>query len=188
MLQRIAFVVFLAVFCQSYVMNPSAQGPAPAPAKPNPNNKIFQSPLFKLEIPKKNWDPILIGIGSSFVVFPEKSREAAVAIEAIKVRGLKDEEIVDQTATLEIDDWRKRRPLASGFKHEIITTPGGRVIVIDFTQPGSRGLERVRLYALLRGTDLYRVICTATPASFDKYQDVFRTMALTLTPTPAASQ
>jgi hypothetical protein len=41
------------------------------------------------------------------------------------------------------------------------------------------------MYTLPRGADWYRVICTTTQASFDKFKDTCHTVALSLTPTPA---
>jgi hypothetical protein len=195
MRQRIVLVTLVSIACGTLPLSLSARGAAPrgtpsqaqtgTPPAPNPNNKVVSAPGFRLEIPKKNWDPLPVGVGSSMVVFPERSREAIVAIEIVKVAPiavLKPEQIVEQTAKLEIEEWQARNPSASDFRHAILDTPGGKIIVLDFTQQGARGVERVRLYALPRGTHWYRVICTATQASFAKFEETFKTMAMSLTP------
>jgi hypothetical protein len=92
-------------------------------------------------------------------------------------------EITDQTANLEIEDWQVRRPLATGFSHQFVDFLGARSILIDFTQAGALGPEHVRLYTLPRGTDWYRVICTTTQPTFDKYKETFQRIALSVTPT-----
>jgi hypothetical protein len=140
---------------------------------------------FTVDYPKKDWQP-LVGAGSSLVVFVHKSREATVAIERTKVdHPLAQNDITEQTATLETDVWSARRPLSTGFSHQFVDTAGGgRLIVIDFTQPGPLGAEHVRMYTLPRGTDWFRVICTSTQASFEKYKDTCHKIALSLTPAP----
>jgi hypothetical protein len=91
-------------------------------------------------------------------------------------------EINNQTASLEIEDWQVRRPLASGFSHQFVDFNGARTILIDFNQPGAQGAEHVRLYTLPRGTDWFRAICTTTQASFDKYKETCHRIALSVTP------
>jgi hypothetical protein len=150
----------------------------------NPNNKVYEASGFRLEYPKRNWTPSGVGVGSAIVVFSEKSGEATVAVERIRIEHpLAQDEINDQTAKLEVEDWQARRPFATAPKPQIVQIGGGRVIVSDFTQPGSRGAEHVRMYTLPRGSDWYRVICTTTQASFDKYKDTCQSLAVSLTPT-----
>jgi len=165
------------------------QAAQPAAARPGPaagDQRMVLSSGFTVDYPKRDWQP-LVGVGSSFVVLFHKSREAAVAVERTKMPvPLAVNEIIDQTATLEIEDWQKRRPLTSGFSHQFVDFLGQRNILIDFTQAGSQGPEHVRLYALPRGTDWYRVICTTTLPTFDKYKETFQRIALSVT--PAGSQ
>ena len=176
-------LIVVAVLCgQASISGTPARQTAGAP-QTAADNRLRTSLGFVVDYPKKDWQ-VLVGAGSSLVVFVHKSRRATVAIERMRVEHpLAPSEITDQTAQLEIEDWQVRRPLATGFKHEF-TDFGGRVIVIDFTQPGAQGPERVRLYALPRGADWYRVICTAATDSFDKHKDTCQRMARSLTPTP----
>lgn len=163
-----------------------ATQPAAGAARPGPasgDQRMILSTGFTVDYPKKDWNT-LVGVGSSFLVLFHKSREAAVAIERTKVRNpLSINEINNQTATLEIEDWQVRRPLATGFSHQFVDFLGARSILIDFTQPGAQGPEHVRLYTLPRGTDWYRVICTTTLPTFDKYKEAFQRIALSVTPT-----
>ena len=163
-----------------------AAQPAPGAVRPGPaagDQRMTVSTGFTVDYPKKDWST-LVGVGSSAVVLFHKSREAAVAIERTKVRvPLAPNEINDQTATLEIEDWQVRRPLATGFAPQFVDFLGARSILIDFTQPGAEGPEHVRLYTLPRGTDWFRVICTTTQPTFDKYKETFQRIALSVTPT-----
>jgi hypothetical protein len=56
---------------------------------------------------------------------------------------------------------------------------GNRVIAIDFTRQGLRGPERVRQFSLPSGANLFRLICSSSPALFDRYAPVFEHMAET---------
>jgi hypothetical protein len=163
-----------------------AAQPAAGAVRPGPasgDQRMTLSTGFTVDYPKKDWQT-LVGVGSAYVVLFHKTREAAVAIERTKVRvPLAPNEINQQTAALEIEDWQVRRPLATGFSPQFVDFLGVRSILIDFTQPGSQGPEHVRLYTLPRGTDWYRVICTTTLPTFDKYKDTFQRIALSVTPT-----
>ena len=153
----------------------------PAVRRPGPNQLVATLPGFSVEYPKKDWQPIP-GVGSSLIVFVHKTREANVAIEQRKVPPLAPGDIVDLTARLEGEDWQARRPQPTTFTHRIQDMAGARLIVIDFVQTGAQGPERVRLYALPRGADWFRVICTAPQASFEKYSSTFQSIALSLIP------
>lgn len=193
-------IAFLAIFCGlSSILGAQAPKPGSKPtqpvksaepaagaARPGPaagDQRMTVSTGFTVDYPKKDW-LTLVGVGSSSVVLFHKSREAAVAVERTKVRvPLAINDINNQTATLEIDEWQLRRPLATGFSPQFVDFLGTRSILIDFTQPGAQGPERVRLYVLPRGTDWYRVICTTTLPSFDKYKETFQRIALSVTST-----
>ena len=160
----------------------------PTPAAPRPkakgDNRLDSLTGFTVDYPNKDWQP-LFGTGSAVVVLFHKSREVTVAIEAATVvNALSTREITDRTAELEVQDWAVRKPLATGYGHTFLDYDGERTIVIDFTQPGPRGPERVRMYTLPRGLDWFRVICTTAPASYEKYKDTCHKIALSLTPGP----
>jgi hypothetical protein len=159
-----------------------AQTTAVRPGPASSDQRLVIPSGFTVDYPKRDWQ-LLVGVGSSVVVLFHKSREAAVAIERTKTRvALALNEITDQTATLEIEDWQVRRPLASGFSHQFVDFNGARSILIDFNQPGARGAEHVRLYTLPRGTDWFRAICTTTQPTFDKYKETCHRIALSVTP------
>ena len=81
-------------------------------------------------------------------------------------------EINDQTANLEIEDWQVRRPLATGFSHQFVDFNGARTSSSSISPsrarraPSTCGSTR-----LPRGTDWFRVICTTTQPTFDKYKE-----------------
>ena len=88
------------------------------------DNRLTTFAGFTVDYPKKDWQ-VLGGTGSSVVVFVHKSREATVAIERTKIEHpLAANEIVEQTATLEVEEWQVRRPLSTGFAHQTRRLPG----------------------------------------------------------------
>ena len=175
----------LAIICaQSSLSGASPfQATGGPPAQAASDNRLTTLGGFTVDYPKKDWQ-MLVGAGSSLVVFFHKTREATVAIERTKVRPLAQNDITDQTVKLELEDWQARRPLSSALGKQLLNIAGGRFIMIDLLQPGPQGSERVRMYTLPRGADWFRVVCTTTQDSFEKYLDTCHRIALSLTPTP----
>jgi hypothetical protein len=166
--------------------NPAAAGqPAPAP-RPGPagtDQRFSGVAGFTIDYPKRDWS-LLPSVGSALVVFIHKSREALVAVERIKLPvALAPNDIIDETAKYEMEDWRSRRPYATGLAPQVFPYFDSKAIIIDLTQPGGLGPEHVRLYTIFRGSDKYRVICTTTLPTFAKYKDTIHRMALSLYPT-----
>jgi hypothetical protein len=184
MRHTIAMIVVLAtVGGRPLVTTGQGAQPAGPPPKASSDNRLTTLAGFTVDYPKKDWQ-LLGGTGSSVVVFLHKSREATVAIERTKIEHpLAPNEIVAQTATLEIEDWQARRPLSAGFSHQLLDAPAGRFILIDFSQPGPAGPELVRLYTMPRGNDWFRVVCTTTERAFEKHQATCHRIAQSLTKT-----
>jgi hypothetical protein len=155
-----------------------------APPKAASDNRLTTAAGFTVDYPKKDW-MVLSGTGSSLVVLFPKSRELTVAIERTKAgRALAPSDITNQTAGFEVEYWQGRRPQATLVSQNFTDYLGARSMVIDFTQPGPQGPERVRLYSMPRGLDWFRVICTTPQGTFEKYKDTCHKIALSLTPTP----
>jgi len=152
-------------------------------ARPSPNNRLATLPGFSVEYPKKDWDPFM-GIGSALITFVHKSREATIAIERTRLKPrFEMSDDVELTAQLEEDAWQNRRPQNLTFKHQLLELNGTRVLMLDFAQSDGQSAERVRLYALPRGTSWFRVICTTTPAAFDKHSAPCQNIALSVNST-----
>lgn len=136
--------------------------------------KSFQSPSqrYSVEYPS-DWQPQPGGTGA--VVFTQKKSEATVSIEYETLAvALEASDINDATAGYEIDHIKSQLPKADGFKKDIRTENGRRVIVIEYNRPAvTGGVERARQYSLIVGKDVYRINCSAAPALFDKYESVF---------------
>ena len=151
----------------------------------------FQAPSkrFAMQYPKKDWN-VVVGAGSVLVLFAHVKAEASVAVDhTVMKQALSRDEITQLFADLEVDDLKQREPAAQGFKTALRTeSDGRRIIVIEFTRPGIKGVEQVRQYLLPNGADLYRLICSAAPVHFGKYDAVFERMAATFTAPPSAGE
>jgi hypothetical protein len=175
-------IVALVILCGPPAISGAQVAKAPAAPKLPAVNRLTTLSGFTVEYPKKDWQ-VLVGTGSSLVVFAHKTREATVAIERTRVEHpLAPSELTPQTAKLESEDWLTRRPEATGFTSRILDWAATKIIVIDFTQPGPQGPEHVRMYTMPRGSDWYRVVCTTTQVSFEKHIDTCHRIALSLTP------
>jgi len=176
----IAMMVALATICVRSATT-AAQGSPPPLARTD--NRLTALAGFTVDYPKKDWQ-FLVGTGSAVVVFFHKNRQATVAIERTRIEHpLAPNEIVAQTATLEIEDWQARRPLSTSFSHQFMDVSGARFIVIDFSQPGPSGPEHVRMYTMPRGNGWFRVVCTTTQRTFETYKETCHRIALSLTKT-----
>jgi len=166
---------------------PAAGGQPATPQTVRPlaksDKRIESKTGFIVDYPKKDWQEIVLGTGSSQLVLFHKNKQVTVAIERTTVpNALTRKEITEQTAKLEFEQWADRRPLTA-FGHQVVDVSGEPTIVIDFTQPGPQGTERVRVYAMPRGRDRFRVICTAPETTYKQYWDACHQIAVSLTPT-----
>src|SRR5262249_41091179 len=131
-----------------------------------------------LEIPKRDWGPAS-RVWSGIVGFSSAKSDASAALEHIQLKlALEPSEITQLFVDLEVESIKERDPSAEDVRTALRTdSDGRRVIVIDFTHRGLRGPERVRQFSIPRDSDLFRLICSAAPALFDKYSPVFEHMA-----------
>jgi hypothetical protein len=150
----------------------------------------FQAPAgkFSLEFPKRDWQTVS-GVGSVIVVFSQAKTEASVAVEHAGLKqALAPEDITQLFVDLEVQNVKERDAKTGGFRTALRTgSDGRRVIAIDFTRQGLHGVEQVRQFSLPSGSDLFRLICSASPAVFDRYAPVFEHMAESFKIGPAAA-
>jgi hypothetical protein len=185
-------IILVAVVGGSPLATLVAQTPQPA-GKPTvpaasqqtapPRNYVRLASMngFTIDYPR-DWQ-VLIGVGSSLAVMVSKARDAAVAVERVKLAvALSPSEIIDDTAELEKQELQRRQPQATNFSHQFQPFGSSKVIIIDYRQLGSQGPEHVRVYNVIRGTDKYRLLCTTRLQLLDKYKDMFQQIAFSLAP------
>jgi hypothetical protein len=149
--------------------------------------QLFRDPAgrFSLEFPK-DWQ-VNAGVGDVLVTFAQKKNEAALVIERFHLNlAPTADQIDDLFAQIEEDTLKERQPQASAVAHKIAGGNGRRFVVIDYTRPGlTKPVERARQYSLPIGQDLYRLVCSAAPNQFAKYEPLFAHVSESFT-APAA--
>jgi hypothetical protein len=137
--------------------------------------QLFRDPAgrFSLEFPK-DWQ-VNAGVGDVLVTFAQKKNEAALVVERFHLNLAPTPDKIDELfAQIEEDTVKERQPQAIAVSHRLADGNGRRFIVIDYTRPGlTRPLERARQYSVPIGQDLFRLICSAVPAQFAKYDPLF---------------
>jgi len=137
--------------------------------------QLFRDPAgrFSLEFPK-DWQ-VNAGAGDVLVTFAQKKNEAALVVERFHLNLAPTAEKIDELfAQIEEDTLKEHQPQASAVSHKIVDANGRRFSVIDYTRPGlTRPVERARQYSVPIGQDMYRLICSAVPAQFAKYDPLF---------------
>jgi hypothetical protein len=139
---------------------------------------------FSVEVPK-DWVARAPGL-STLAIFEQRRGEASVTVERVflaRAPGAIDETLVG----IEIDNIHAVDPKAGKAEWRIIEQDGRKVPVMQYTTAGLRGPEQVRVYVVLVGRTLDRIICRAPQANFAKHEPVFAHVVATMTPTTSAS-
>jgi hypothetical protein len=139
---------------------------------------------FSIEVPK-DWVARAPGL-STLAIFEQRRGEASVTVERVflaRSPGAIDDTLVG----IEIENIHAVDPKAGKAEWRIIEQDGRKVPVMQYTTPGLRGPEQVRVYVVLVGRTLDRIICRAPQANFSKYEPVFAHLVATMTPTASAS-
>jgi hypothetical protein len=160
-----------------------AQPPAPNEVGRAPKLEVqkFVGPgnRVRLEFPKKDW--LIIPGGTMTVAsLTQKSGQAAVVIEHTKLNApLAPEDITDLFAQLEADQVKELEPTANDVQSKLVSVDNRRMVIVGYTRRGVTGIERVRVYSVPLGSDLYRLTCSAAAPQFARYEQVFAHVAAT---------
>lgn len=140
---------------------------------------VYRDPTgrFVLQYPRRDW-LAFPGGGSTLVTVAERRARATVQIEHQRLnQPVNLDENRDLVVQIESDVVRERQLKVTDLKPVTPVTPIPGAIVLEFQRPGAAGPERVRQVSLVRGQDLYRVLCIATVADFPKYEAAFDQVA-----------
>jgi len=163
--------------------------PAQAPSQPDlwfrtvePSvlkTRVYEDPSqrFSIEMPAKDWEALPGGV-DTFVLFQQKKRMATVAIERQVLEEALEQRFVEDTFVgLRAAELKDADPKASPMKQRIIPSGPYRVAVILYERPGVSGKEEVRVYYMLRGRIIYRLICRTAAGQMGAFETVFAHMA-----------
>jgi hypothetical protein len=154
-------------------------------AQPDYDTFTDRQRRFAVEYPTGWMWEVIAGSAEPMLVVKQPKREAAVAVERIRLKqALPGDEIADGFVQVEVDILKENQPQATDVKPTVISIASGRrLLVINYTRPGGNPSQRVRQYSYSVGKDLYRMTCMAPDAdSFRKYESVFDMMVQSLRP------
>jgi hypothetical protein len=138
-----------------------------------PGNRI------RFEFPKKDWQLVPGGL-ASIVAVTQKAGQAAVIVEHTKLNAtLAPDDITDLFAQLEADQIKQQQPDASDIQSKLVSVGSRRLVIVGYLRRGVTGAERVRVYSMPVGSDLYRLTCSAASQQFARYEPVFAHVAAT---------
>jgi hypothetical protein len=163
----------------------SAFAQAPAPNEVGRAPKLDVQPFVALgnrirfEFPKKDWQ-LVPGGTVSLVSVTQKSGQAAVVVEHTKLNAaLAPDDITDLFAQLEAEQIKQQQPEAADLQSKLVSVGNRRLVIVGYTRRGVTGAERVRVYSVPVGSDLYRLTCSAAAPQFARYEQVFAHVAAT---------
>jgi hypothetical protein len=148
-----------------------------------PGFKLFTDPgqRFSVEFPN-NWTWMIIsGSQEPIATFVHPTKEAAVVVERFRMPvRLTPNDITDDWAVIEAENLKERQRGAQNIRGRVINRGTLRAAVIDYNRAGLSEEERVRMYSLPIGEDLYRVTCMSLASRFSRYEENFETIVSTL--------
>jgi len=143
--------------------------------------RVYEDPSqrFTIEVPAKDWQPVPGGI-DSLVLFQHKKGQASAAIELQTLNVASEQRAVNETfVTYLAQGIRAADPKVGQISQRIITAGEFRVATLVYDRPGISGPEELRVYYLLRGRHLFRLICRTAKGQMTSFETVFAHMAAT---------
>lgn len=139
------------------------------------------TPTFSIDLPEKDWRLLPGGVQTLGCV-AHKDDAAVILIEHELLRiALTSDEIDGNFADLELAELTERAPAGSAFTSQIAQVGRRRMVMVDYERRGSGGGEHVRVYVLLQGRHLYRLVCVAPSPQFTRYAPAFQAMCASFT-------
>ena len=114
-----------------------------------------------------------------------KDGAAVLIIESEQLQiALSSDEIDGNFADLELADLKEREAGGSAFTSQIAQVGRRRMVMVDYQRRG--GVEHVRVYVVVQGRTLYRLVCVAPAPQFARYSPMFQAMSASFTALDAA--
>jgi hypothetical protein len=135
------------------------------------------SKRFTIEYPAKDWQAFPGGI-ESVVFLHQKKGLASVVVERRTLDVVAEQRFVNVLfLSLRADEIHKADPAASAIEHRVIEAGEFRIAVLLYSRPGAAGPESLRIYHMLRGRHLYRVVCRAAQGQMPAFETIFAHVA-----------
>lgn len=133
---------------------------------------------FTIDVPARDWLTVSSDGVSALATFVQKNGEAWVVVERTTLNTpLASEDITDLFADLEKDHLLAQQPKATGVATKLFDADGRRFVGLQYTRPGRPATETVRQFSFPAGRELFRVMCGAPSARFDRFEAICAHMA-----------
>jgi hypothetical protein len=179
MYRRLSTLLALLLAATSVFAQPPAPNEVGRAPKLDVQKFVGPGNRIRFEFPKKDWQ-LVAGGTVSIVSVTQKSGQAAVVVEHTKLNtALAPDDITDLFAQLEAEQIKQQQPDASDVQSKLVSVDNRRFVIVGYTRRGVTGAERVRVYSVPVGSDLYRLTCSAAAPQFARYEQVFAHVAAT---------
>jgi hypothetical protein len=142
------------------------------------------TPRFRINIPEKDWRLLPGGICTHGCLAHKDNAVAIVIEHELMQIALSSDEIDRNFGELELAAIREREPSVSQFAARIEQVGTRRSVIVDYRR-GAGGAEQVRVFVLLHGRHLYRLVCVAPSGQFARYEPTFQTVCGSFAPSDA---
>lgn len=139
---------------------------------------------FRIDLPEKDWRLLSAGINTlACVIHKDDAASIVIEYELLQI-ALRPEEVDANFADLEMTTIREREMTGTAFASRV-DTAGRRRAIVDFQRRTPAGPEQVRVFVVVQGKQLYRLVCVAPASQFSKFAPVFQTVCGSFTPLDA---
>lgn len=136
---------------------------------------------FRVGVPEKDWRLLSGGLNTLGSIV-HKDGAAAIFIEHELLQiALAPEEIDATFVEFELATIKERETTGTGFTARV-DPAGRRRAVVDFQRGGRDGAEQVRVFVVVQGKHLYRLVCVAPVSQFARQAQVFQAVCDSFTP------
>lgn len=139
---------------------------------------------FRIGVPEKDWRLVSAGLNTLGSIV-HKDGAAAIVIEHELLQiALAPEEVNATFVEFELATIKEREATGSGFTARVDPAARRRAIV-EFQRKAPDGAEQLKVFVVVQGKHLYRLVCVAPASQFVRYAQVFQTVCDSFTPLDA---
>ena len=142
------------------------------------------TPRFRINIPEKDWRLLPGGICTHGCLVHKDNAVAIVIEHELLQIALSADEFDRNFSELELAAIREREPSVSQFAARIEQVGTRRAVIVDYRR-GAGGGEQVRVFVLIHGRHLYRLVCVAPSGQFTRFEPTFQVVCGSFTPSDA---
>ncbi len=144
--------------------------------------RVTSTPRFRVDLPEKEWRLVAGGVNTLGSAVHKDDGVAMVIEHSLLQIALTADELDDTFVELEVGELKEREPTGTAFAGQVAQVGTRRMVSVDYQRRGVVGTDQVRVYVLLQGRHIYRLICVAPSSQFARHLPAFQTMCGSFTP------